>query len=281
MYAGWTRAAANGEDQDNEAWGNLTTEPRGVDYTEVDAGGTPAMWAEPKDRVLFAIHGGGYVGGSLYSHRKLYSHLAKAMGARALIVTYRHTPDHTHPAQVEDTTAAYAWLLGQGVDAARVAFVGDSVGGSLALTTQLLARDRGLPLPAATMLISPAVDLELKGASFELNRDKDPFFSKEMCQGVVSMFLGPDGNPRDPLANPLYGDLSGFGPIYIQVGDDEMPRDDSYMLDEAARKAGVDVRLDVFPDMQHTFQMMAGRAPEADEAIGKLAEWVRPHLSQR
>jgi epsilon-lactone hydrolase len=281
MYAGWTEAAKRGEQPDADDWGNLTAEPGEVDYIEADADGVPAMWLVPKqstqDRVIFAIHGGGYIGGSLYSHRKVYAHLAKKAGARALLVTYRHTPAHTHPAQVDDTTRAYQWLQNQGVDPSRIAFVGDSAGGSLVLTTQLRARELGLPLPAASMLISPWVDLELTGESFESNRDKDPFFYKEMCAQLVEMFLnGKD--KRDPLANPLYGDFAGFGPMYIHVGDDEQPRDDSFMVEQHARKAGVDVQLDVFPEMQHTFHFAAGRAPEADEAIDRFAAWVRPKL---
>ncbi len=281
MYARWTEAAKEGERPDPDDWGNLTAEPRGVDYIEADADGVPAMWLIPKDsdqdRVILAIHGGGYVGGSLYSHRKVYAHLAKKVGVRALLVTYRHTPEHSHPAQVDDTTTAYRWLLAQGIDHSRIAFIGDSVGGALVLTTQLRAREAGLPLPAASMLISPWVDLELTGESFTTNRDKDPFFYKEMCAELVEMFLG-GGDKRDPLANPLYGDLTGFGPVYIHVGDDEQPRDDSFMVEQLARKAGVDVQLDVFPEMQHTFHFAAGRAPEADEALDRFATWVRPKL---
>src|ERR1700678_4171120 len=118
MYVSWTAARLGGEQQDAESWGDLTAEPRGVDYTEVEAGGRPAMWADPKgcarDRVLLCIHGGGFVGGSIYTHRKLFGHLAKATGARALIFGYHLTPGHTHPAQVDDTVAVYRWLLDQG-----------------------------------------------------------------------------------------------------------------------------------------------------------------------
>jgi acetyl esterase/lipase len=92
------------------------------------------------------------------------------------------------------------------------------------------------------------------------------------------LFLGEGGDPRDPLASPLYADLSGLGPIYIQAGGDETLLDDARQLAEHARRAGVDTRLDVFPDMLHTFQMAAGRAPEADEAIRRMATWVRPKL---
>ena len=121
-------------------------------------------------------------------------------------------------------------------------------------------------------------DMEATGASYDANRDTDEFFHRDLVRGLVFVFLGPDGSPRDPLANPLYGDLTGFGPIYLQVGGDEVLLDDTHQLAAIAEKAGVEVKVDVFPDMQHTFQMAAGRAPEADDAIQRMARWVRPLL---
>jgi acetyl esterase/lipase len=241
------------------------------------------MWAVPKrsssDRVLLCIHGGGFVSGSIYTHRKMFGHLAKATGARALLVEYRLLPEGgAYPVPVDEVEAAYRWLLDQGTAAGHVAFAGDSVGGWLAVTVQLRARDQGLPLPAAAMLLSPAVDMEVNGESFDTNRDKDPFFQRELVRGLVRSFLGGAGDLRDPLVNPLHADLTGLGPVYIQVGGDETLLDDARLLDEHARKAGVDVRLDVFPGMLHTFQMAAGRAPEADDAIRRMAAWVRPKL---
>jgi epsilon-lactone hydrolase len=284
LYLSWTAARLEGEQHDDEAWGDLTAEPRGVDYIETEAGGVPAMWLVPKGsaeaRVLLCMHGGGFVGGSIYSHRKLFGHLAKAAGVRALVFDYRLTPEHTHPAQVDDAIAAYRWLLEQGIDAGQIAFTGDSSGGGLAITTQLRARELGLPLPAAAMPFSPWFDMELTGASYESNRNKDAFFYKEVVQGLVDMFLGERGNTRDPLANPFFADLSGLPPIYIQVGGEETLLDDSRRFAELAWNAGVDVRLEIFAEQQHTFQMAAGRAPEADDAIRKLAEWVRPKLGQ-
>jgi epsilon-lactone hydrolase len=282
LYVSWTAARLRGEQHDDERWGDLTAEPRGVDYIETDANGVPAMWLVPKgcaeDRVLLCMHGGGFVGGSMYSHRKLFGHLAKAAGVRALVFDYRLTPQHTHPAQVDDAIAAYRFLLGQGITADHMTFTGDSSGGGLAVTTQLRARELGLPLPAAAMPFSPWFDMELTGASYESNRDKDAFFYEEVVQGLVDMFLGEGGNPRDPLANAFYADLSGLPRIYIQVGGEETLLDDSRRFAELAGNAGVDVRLEIFPEQQHTFQMAAGRAPEADEAIRNLAEWVRPKL---
>jgi epsilon-lactone hydrolase len=267
---------------DDESWGDLTAEPRQVDYIETDAGGLPAMWATPKhgaeDRVLLCLHGGGFIGGSIYTHRKLFGHLAKATGARALIFDYHLAPGHTHPSQVDEATAVYRWLLEQGFSADRIAFTGDSAGGGLSITTQLLARERGLPLPVAAMPFSPWVDMEVTGRSYETNRDRDPFFYEESVRQFAGIFLGADGSPDDPLANPLYADLTGLAPMYIQVGGDETLLDDARRLEGHARAAGVEVRLDVFPGMLHTFQMAAGRAPEADDAIRRMAEWVRPKL---
>jgi monoterpene epsilon-lactone hydrolase len=267
---------------DNESWGDLTAEPRGVDYLETDAGGLPAMWAVPKgastDRVLMCIHGGGFLGGSIYTHRKMFGHLAKATGARALVVSYHLLPEGRFPVPVDDVTNAYRWLLDQGIAADRIAFAGDSVGGWLALTVQLRARELGLPLPAAALLMSPSVDMEATGESYETNQDSDPFFKREVVLGIMRNFLGEGIDSRDPRANMLYADLSGLAPFYIQAGGDETLADDARLLESHARKADVDVRLDIFPDMLHTFQMAAGRAPEADDAIRQLADWVRSRL---
>ena len=288
LYQSWLAALAENpqwspdEQRDLiEGWNVLTTEPGGVDYIETDAGGVPAMWAVPKgsdeDRVLLCIHGGGFISGSMYTHRKLFAHLARAVGARALIVNYRLLPEGVYPAPVDDTVAAYGWLLDQGIGARHIAFTGDSAGGGLSITTQLRARDRGLPLPAAAMLLSPWVDMEVTGETMLSNDGKDALFNQAWVKQMAQAFLG-GSDPRDLLANPLYADLSGLGPVYIQVGDRELLLDDSRRLAESAEKAGVEVRLDVFPEQQHTFQMMAGRAPEADDAIHRLAEWVRPKL---
>ncbi|MGZ4432455.1 MAG: alpha/beta hydrolase [Trebonia sp.] len=267
---------------DDESWGDLTAEPRGVDYLESEAAGLPAMWAVPKhastDRVLMCIHGGGFVSGSIYTHRKMFGHLAKAAGTRALLASYRLLPEGVFPAPEGDVTNAYRSLLDQGISADRIAFAGDSVGGWLAVTVQLRARELGLPLPAAALLMSPCVDMETTGKSYETNRDSDPFFKRDVVRGIIRGFLGEDTYARDPRANPLYADLSGLGPLYIQAGGDETLADDARLLYEHAVKAGVDARLDIVPGMLHTFQMAAGRAPEADDAIRELAGWVRPRL---
>jgi monoterpene epsilon-lactone hydrolase len=265
-----------------EEWPEVTAEPGRVDYLEVDAGGVPAMWLAPKgaaeDRVVLGLHGGGFVTGSMYTHRKLFGHLAKAIGARALVPDYRRPPEHTHPAPLEDALAAYRWLLEQGIEASHIVLAGDSAGGGLVVTTMLLAREQGLPLPAAGMPLSPWFDFEATGASYDDNDSKDMLLNREFGQRLTGMLLGDSGDPQDPLVSPLYADLAGLPPLYIQASPDEVLVDDSRSFAERAQQAGVEVRLDLFPGQQHTFQMAAGRSPEADDAIRRLAEWARPKL---
>jgi len=265
-----------------EQWERITGEPGGVDYIETDAGGVPAMWAAPKscaqDRVLLCAHGGGYALGSMYTHRKVYAHTAKAIGCRALIVHYGRAPENVHPGPVNDMVRSYKWLLDQGIRPGHVALIGDSAGGGLAVTTILRAREQDLPLPAATMPLSPWLDMDATGETFETNAAKDLIVTRDLIQGMAGTFLGEGGNRRDPLANPLRADLKGFPPIYIQTGADETLLDDSRKLADLARKTGVEVTLEIVPEMQHVFQFLAGTAPEADAAIRRLADWVRPKL---
>jgi len=262
-------------------WTALTGEPGGVDYIEVDAGGVPALWILPKDaderRVLFYAHGGGFVGGSIYTHRKLVGHLAKAVGCRALLYDYPLAHKAKHPAQLEAAISAWNWLIDQGFDTRRIAIAGDSCGAVLTYGVLQRLRAQGRPLPAASLIISGWFDMALTGASYETNRQKDPAFAKEGVDWLVTNFIG-DRDRLDPEVSPLYADLSGLPPVFLQAGADETLVDESRMFAARAGEAGVDVRLDVFDGMLHSFQMMAGRAPEADDAIARLGAWVRPRL---
>jgi acetyl esterase/lipase len=156
--------------------------------------------------------------------------------------------------------------------------IGDSAGGGLAVTTILRAREQGLPLPAATMPLSPWLDMDATGETFETNAEKDLIVTREMIRTMAGAFLGEGGNRKDPLANPLLADLKGLPPIYIQTGADETLLDDSRKLADLGRKSGVDVTLEIVPEMQQVFQFLVGTAPEGDAAIHRLAHWVRPKL---
>jgi epsilon-lactone hydrolase len=257
------------------AWEDLGSEPGGIDEEHVDA---PAgLWLRPPSApsgpVLLAIHGGGFIAGSAATHRRMFGHLAEAAGAATLAIDYGLAPDHVFPSQLDTVTAAYRWLLDEG--ATRVAVTGDSCGGTLALALAVRARDEGLPLPASLLLLSPWTDLEATGASYD--GGSDPFFTREVVRELGAGYLA-GADPRDPLAAPLYADPRGLPPTYLQVGAEESLLDDSRRLADRMRQAGVDVRLDEFPEQLHTFQMAAGRTAVADEAIGRAASWLRSTL---
>jgi epsilon-lactone hydrolase len=259
----------------DQRWGDVASEPRGVDYLETEAAGVPAMWLVPRGfddcSALLCLHGGGFVSGSMYTHRRLYAHIAKQAGVRALSLDYRQLPDHPHPAASEDTEAAYRWLLGQGLE--RIVLVGDSAGAALALG---LAISYDGPAPAGAVGLSAWTDMTLSGSTIETNRGSDVLFGGEQpmdLDGMVDFVLGgPRRSRRDPRVSPLHGDLTRLPPTYLQASESEMLLDDSRRIADAAPDS---VHLDLFPDQPHTFQMAAGRSPVADEAIMRVAAWIR------
>lgn len=266
-----------------EHWGDITTEPGAVDYVEDDIAGIAGMWALPKhradDRILLCFHGGGYVLGSMYSHRKLFGHFAKAVGCRALIVDYRRAPEHLHPGPVRDCVATYRALLeDRQADSAKIAFLGDSAGGTLAISALILARDEGLPLPAAALPIAPYIDLEATGSTYDSNAKVDVLGDRDATLQFGGVFLGPGGDRRDPLANPLYADLRGLPPMLVQTGSDDVLLEDSRRFVDRAKAAGVEIGLEIGPGMQHVYHFLAGIEPEADAAIGRAAAWLCPKL---
>ncbi|MDE1996130.1 MAG: alpha/beta hydrolase [Rhizobiaceae bacterium] len=263
-------------------WSALTAEPGGVDYVETNIGDKTALWIQPKraakDRVMLYLHGGGYVGGSIWTHRKMVGHLAKTIGCHALLATYDYSFQSKFPRQIEQVIAAFEWLAEQGMAPARTIGAGDSAGAGLIVAAATKLRDTGRPLPAAILSISGWHDLSASGQSYKANSEKDAFFQKATVDMLASQVLG-GVDARHPLASPIFADLHGMPPIFLQAGEDETLLDDSRTLAERAKSAGIEVRLDIFPGMLHSFQMMAGHAPEADDAIERFAQWVRPKLA--
>jgi acetyl esterase/lipase len=259
----------------------LASEPSDVTYQEIVASGQQALWVNPigaaADRVILFLHGGGFIAGSINCHRKLAAHLAKAAGCRALIPAYRLAPENPFPAQLDDAFGIYQWLLKEGFDPGHIATAGDSAGGNLAISVCLRAQAQSLPFPGAIIGISPWLDMEVNGWTLDTNKERSAIGSRESYRQIVEMLLkGHD--PKDPFANPLYADLKGFPPIYLSAGSEEALLDNPQRLAEAATKAHVDVTLKIAEGMQHVYEFMAGRAPEADEAIADVANWLRPKI---
>jgi acetyl esterase/lipase len=251
-----------------------------VQCEAVDAGGVPGEWISTPEaigeKVLYYLHGGGYVMCSVNTHREMISRLARAAGARALAINYRLAPENPFPAAVADATAAYRWLLSTGVDQARVVIAGDSAGGGLTVATLLALRDVDEPLPAAGICISPWVDMEGLGESMNTKAGVDPTVARD---GIVDMGKGYLGgaDPRTPLAAPIYADLRGLPPLLIQVGTAEVLLDDSTRLAERAKSAGVDVILETWEDMIHVWHSFAAILPEGQQAIDCIGKFIRKH----
>ncbi len=257
-------------------------EPTDVTYEEVDAAGRPALWVRPAgangEQVVLYTHGGGYISHSMSTSRKLVGHLAKAAGAAALIPDYRLAPEHPFPAQLDDATGAYHWLLDRGVAPEAVAIAGESAGGNLAAGTAVKLRDEGHALPGALVLFSPWFDLLGELETFDSNAESDAFLSRQMSQLMAQMFLGETA-ATEPLANPLHADLTGLPPVFVTAGSEETLLASVRRFATRAERAGVDVTLRVADGMQHAFQWMAGRAPEADASIAEAGRFLRGRLA--
>ncbi len=253
-----------------------------IQTERVGAGGVPAEWiAAPgaaEDRVLLYLHGGGYMVGSMRTYRVMLSRMSRASGARVLGIEYRLAPENPFPAPVEDATAAYRWLLSNGVNPARIVIAGDSAGGGLTVATLVALRYFGEPMPAAGICISPWVDLELTGESMTTKAEADPLVQRELVDFMANMYLG-NRDRRTPLASPLYADLHGSPPLLIHVGTSETLLDDSTRLTERAKAAGVDVSLEVWDDMVHDWHLFAPVLPEGQQAIERIGEFIREHAN--
>jgi acetyl esterase/lipase len=243
----------------------------------VEAGGVDAEWVcapnAASDRFVLYLHGGGYVIGSVNTHRDMIARISRAAEARVLALNYRLAPEHPFPAAVDDAVAGYKWLLAQGAKPSRIAIGGDSAGGGLAAATLVAIRDAKLPIPAAGVLLSPWVDLEGLGESMTTRVEADPAVRKEGLVGMAQAYLGGQ-DPKTPLAAPLYADLKGLPPLLIQVGDAETLLDDSNRLEARAKAAGVNTKLEVWPEMIHVWQLFASFLPEGQQAIDGIGKFI-------
>ena len=251
-----------------------------AEIIKVDADGVPAEWvAAPnasEDSAILYLHGGGYVIGSIDTHRELAARISKSTGSRVLIIDYRLAPENPFPAAVEDAANAYRWLLAQGISPAHMAIAGDSAGGGLTVAALVSLRDSGDPLPACAVCLSPWVDLEGIGESMTSRADVDPMVGREGLIGMANLYLN-GADPRTPLAAPLYADLTGLPPTLIHVGTWETLLSDSVRLAEKAESAGVDVTLEQWEEMIHVWHGFASILPEGQQAIDRIGEFVRQH----
>ncbi len=250
----------------------------------MSANGVPAEWTSAPgadvNRAVLYVHGGGYVIGSLDSHRHLASEIARDFGGRTLALHYRLAPEHPFPAPVEDALAGYRFLLAQGILPRNIAIAGDSAGGGLVVAALVAIREAGLEQPSCGWCISPWVDMEGIGDSMTSLAAADPIVQKEPLLEMSAYYLN-GADPRSPLAAPMYADLKGIAPLFIQVGAAETLLDDSTRLASAAGAANVSVTMEVWPEMVHVWHLFHPRLSAGRRAITAGARYVRAAMDAK
>jgi acetyl esterase/lipase len=251
-----------------------TSEPVGVNVDPESA--VEGLWVTPSspgDRAtILYFFGGGYVLGSPASRRKTAGHLANAADARVLLPNYRLAPENKFPSALSDAVAAYEFLLSRDVMPERTVVAGDSSGGGLALALLLALRDRGLPLPAGAVALSPWADLACEGGSMTTRADVDIMVTRDGLLDMASQYLAGH-DPKDPLASPVYGDFRGLPPLLLLVGGNEVLLDDAVRVAVATGAGDTDATLFIGAGMQHVWPTWAGALPEADAAIAMIGSW--------
>lgn len=248
-------------------------------YRSETIASVPGLWTEPAGAALATVlflHGGGYVGCSPKTHRPITCAYARR-GFRVFAPDYRLAPEHRFPAAVDDALAVYRALLAADVNARRLIISGDSAGGGLTLATLVAARRDGLPVPACGVLLSPWADLALTGDSIRANAGSEPMLTADALSVMASLYLGA-ADARDPLASPLYADLTGLPPLAIHASDIEVLRDDATRLAERARAAGVEVALTLWPGQAHDWAMFQLLLPEARQTMNEVATFITARL---
>ena len=252
--------------------------PDGVSFAPVDAGGVSAEWVTPPEvegnRTILYLHGGGYVVGSLNTHRHVVSRLAQGAKARLLNVDYRLAPESPFPAALDDAMAAWQWHLANGGEAAHTAISGDSAGGGLTIALCMKLRDEGMALPACAAPISPWTDLTFSGDSMIERAERDPMLAGADALSGMVMAYAQSTDATDPYVSPVFGTFDDLPPMMIQVGTEEVLYDDSTRVVKAIENANGSVEFRPWQDMMHVWHLLAGVAPEAEEGIAELAAYI-------
>lgn len=231
-----------------------------------------APTSHPRRHVLY-LHGGGYVSGGPQHYRHFTWRVAEALCASVWTLAYRLAPEHPFPAALDDALAGYTFVAGSVPGGSRLFVMGDSAGGGLALALLLRLRDTRGSLPQAAIALSPWTDLALTGASITSNAAADPILNAGHLPQLAPLYLA-GADPRTPYASPLYGDLAGLPPVLIQVGSDEILRDDAVRMADKLRQHNPQSRIEIWRRMPHGFQLFAPILPEAIGAIAQIADFI-------
>jgi len=275
---GWAKGSIAEQRARQEKLAHFFKIPQGVNVEKISVGGISAELINTRDAkpgIVLYLHGGAYAVGSTYVHREFLSRLAKTCQTKVLAINYRLAPEHPFPAALEDTLTAYNWLISEGYDPSTIVIAGDSAGGGLAIATLVSLRDKGIPLPACAVCISPWVNLSHTGE--KNNNNNDPILNPELLNTFALYYAGYT-DTTDPLISPFFADLKDLPPILIQAGTNEILEDQIKQFIEKNRLTGVEIELDLWDGLFHVFQIIP-ILPEAKRSLEKIAVFITNKLA--
>lgn len=229
----------------------------------------------PGDRLILYVHGGGGVSGSPRVNAAMILPVCQLTGFEAIGIDYSLVPEARFPVQIDEIDRVYKDLLLER-PGARITLMGDSIGGTFALSALMRWRDEGVSLPARLVMISPALDGAGASDTHTTADGHDPLmrsYGGRNCRRLFS-YYAPGEDLKDPRVSPIYGDFRGLPPTLVHVGTREILLGDSARFSEAARRAGAEATLRLFDGMYHLFHMHWG-LPEAKSAHADIADFIR------
>jgi len=255
--------------------------PEQIQVTQQTIEGMNSEWIRPEktneNKLILYVHGGGYVSGSCNDHRGFVSKFAKNTGITNLIYEYRLAPEHPFPGALEDSVKIYQWLLNEGYQPENIIIAGESAGGGLGLALLLALKERGIKMPVAAVAISPWTDLSCSSESY---RSKNKVSVAPLNSwNVFSKYYRGEHDPTNPLISPLFGDLAGLPPIFINSGTDDELFEDGKKFYLKAQKSGIEISFREGKGMLHCYPLLAPFFPEATEAMDEIVNFIKKHLN--
>lgn len=269
-------------DQAEKGASKFTKIPEGVTIKEQVIDGIKSEWLIPEtanpEKVIMYVHGGGYVSGSCNDHRGLIAKFAKYTGIQNLLYEYRLAPEYPFPAALDDSVKVYKWLLAEGFKPENILIAGESAGGGLCLAILLALKEQGIPMPVAAVAISPWTDLTCSSDSYRTRNKKSlaPLYSWTVFS---NHYVGNDKH-NNPLISPLFGDLTGLPPIFINSGESDELFEDGEKFYLKAKEAGVDIQFRAGKNMVHCYPVLAPMFKEATEAMNEIVAFIRKHMKE-
>ena len=254
--------------------------PDGIKIVQETIEGINSEWIIPEsadnEKLIFYVHGGGYVSGSCNDHRYVVSKIAFESGVITLQYEYRLAPEHHFPAALDDSLNVYKVVLSKGYKPENIIIMGESAGGGLTLALLLALKQNNISLPNAAVAISPWTDLTCSSDSYK-TKNRVSVAPKNSWTVFSHHYVG-NNDPKGPLISPLFGDLKDLPPIYINSGVDDELFEDGEKFYKKAKDAGVDIIFKAGEGMIHCYPLLAPMFKEATEAMNEILGFIKRQI---